>query len=228
MDFHRVLTQSIWKPLAGSLVVALTVTCLSGCSLFVLAGKMLIGDPVVPSDFRTQTGVDLAKDQKRLVVVCAAPESVKLDLPSLQLDLTESVHRLLKKHEIKVIDSDRVATWMDDVGGYWTHPSELAQDIDTDYIAQIDIEQIHFHETNSPSMYRGRANGTVNVYEVRTDGELKQAQQIFAKEFRVEYPRHYPVSADQVSLSVFQRRFLDDLSAYLARFFHDYRPGVDF
>ena len=51
-----------------TLVVA--VGSLSGCSLFVMAGKMFFGDPKVPSMFSAQTGVDLTEGEHELLVIC--------------------------------------------------------------------------------------------------------------------------------------------------------------
>ncbi|NOX52964.1 MAG: hypothetical protein GXP27_00710 [Planctomycetes bacterium] len=208
-------------------VAAFGLSTLCGCSLFVLAGKMIWGDPVVPSDFRLRTGVNLAKEKKKLLVVCTTPESIKAELPSLQLDLTEAIHRNLRRHDVPVVDSDRVANWIDESGGFFADLTELAEQFDPDYIAQIEVERLTFREENSPAMYRGRANGSVYVYEVVREGDTRRTFQVFVKEFRVEYPRHYPVSADQMSLKVFQRRFLDELSGTLSRMFYDYRPGED-
>ena len=208
-------------------IAAFGLSTLCGCSLFVLAGKMIWGDPVVPSDFRLRTGVNLAKEKKKLLVVCTTPESIKAELPSLQLDLTEAIHRNLRRHDVPVVDSDRVANWIDESGGFFADLTELAEQFDPDYIAQIEVERLTFREENSPAMYRGRANGTVYVYEVVREGDTRRTFQVFVKEFRVEYPRHYPVSADQMSLKVFQRRFLDELSGTLSRMFYDYRPGED-
>jgi len=209
------------------MIAALGLSSLCGCSLFVLAGKMFWGDPVVPSAFRLRTGVNLAKEKKKLRVVCTTPESVKAELPSLQLDLTEGVHRRLRRHNVPVVDSDRVASWIDESGGFFADLTELAEQFAPDYIVQVEVERLTFRETNSPAMYRGRANGSVYVYEVVGEGETRRTFQVFVKEFRVEYPRHYPVSADQMSLKTFQRQFLNELSEHLARLFYDYRPGEE-
>ncbi len=214
----------VWKLTAAvGLVLAL-----SGCSLFVMAGKALFGNPKVACEFRLQTGVDLTKGDKTLLVICTTPESVKSEVPSLQLDVVENIHRDLRQHGVRVVDSDKVASWIDESGGFFTDLNELAEEFQPDYIAEVEIERLTFREENSPSMYRGRANGSVYVYEVVGEEGQRRTYQVFVKEFMIEYPRHYPVSAHEMSEKIFQRRFIENLSHYLARIFYDYEPSAAF
>ena len=63
--------------------ISLTVSSLTGCSLFVMAGKMLFGDPKIASTFTDRTGIDLTKDQKKLLVICHTPYMVENAMPLL-------------------------------------------------------------------------------------------------------------------------------------------------
>lgn len=210
-----------------ALAVSLMACNLTGCSLFVMAGKMIYGDPEIPSAFRTRTGVDLTKSEKAILVICSTPESIKSQMPSLDLDLSDSVTRRLKREGLNVVNPEDVARWVDDNGGRWDHVSDLAGHFDVDYIAHVDLDQFTCRADNSPSMYRGQAYGKVDVYEVRQEDGPKKTFQIFTNEFRTEYPPLYPLSSQDVSSETgFQQTFLGHVSTQLARYFHDYRPGA--
>lgn len=211
-------------------IAALLMLCgsFAGCSLGVMAGKAIWGDPKSVSEFRSRTGTDLTKGDKTLLVIVQTPQSVENELPSLDLDLIDAITRRLKLHGVKVVEPDRVAKWIDTNGGYFDHPTELAQKFDTDYIAVIDIEQFTFHDATSPNLYHGEAAGQVQVYEVRDVAGSKQAQQVFGANFRNQYPQHGPVPVDQLSPKMFQKRFIDNLSDRLGSRFYDYRIGDEF
>ena len=214
------------KPFAFALAGLLTACCLSGCSLFVMTGKMLFGDPLVPSAFRAKTGVDLVKDDKKLLLVCSTPESSKSEMPSIDFDLTDGIVRRMKQNGLDVVKPDRVAKWLGDNGGF-DDPAELAEDFNADYVAHINLEQFDFREENSPTMFRGRASGSVSVYKIETIAGRKQARQVFLEDYQAQFPELYPVSKDQISARVFQQRFLDRVSDQLTRYISDYRPGQD-
>jgi hypothetical protein len=217
-----------WMSVRGHAMLALVLASLFpvvGCSLGVMAGKAIFGDPKLPSEFRTRTGVDLTKSEKKLLVVVRTPQSVEGDMPSLSLDLIDSIARRLKLHGVNIVNPDDVAKWIDQNGGRFDHPSELAQHFDTDYIAVIDVEQFRLHDPNSPNLYHGTASGQMQVFEVQKIAGSKDALQVFAGNFRNQYPPHGPVPGESLSSSMFMRRFVDHLSDRLGSRFYDYRLG---
>ncbi len=195
----------------------------SGCSLFVMAGKMFFGDPKQTCSFSAETHVDLVEDQKTVLVVCSTPEDIKTDFPSLNFDLLEGVTRRIKRQEIKIVNPNEVADWMDDHLGSWDKISDFAEQFDADYIIHIDLEHFSYKEENSPALYRGRVQGTVHAYEVKKIDGQKQVLPVFVQEYTSEYPKLYPVSSSQLSAKMFIKRYLDEVSTELAQMFYNYR-----
>ena len=153
-------------------MMALVCCCiveLSGCSLFVMAGKMLQGDPVVEDEFVRWYGKSMAKSKKKVAVVCSTPESVKSEFSSLDLDLASEVSRKLHLHEILVVKADKVASWMDDNGGLDFDMRELGNDLGAELVVAIKLDHFDFREENSPDLFRGKARGCVTVYELQRD-----------------------------------------------------------
>ena len=204
----------IW--LAGSL---------TGCSLFVMAGKMIYGDPKVPSPFTRGTGIDLAEDEMTVLIIFSTPDSTKSNFPSIEFDLTEETIRRLKRRKIQVVDSDDVASWFDDNGGYWDNGDlpELAEHFDADIIIHVDLDGFTIKEENSPGLLRGRADGNIYAYRIREVAGDKVAREIFVREFTSTHPRNQPVSVDQVSPRAFQKQYINIVATKITQMLHDHR-----
>ena len=197
--------------------------CLPGCSLFVMAGKMILGDPKQTAQFKQQTGVDLIKDEKTVLVVCSTPEFAKYEAPSLELDVVDGLVQRLQRRGIRVVNPDEVFTWIDDQGGRWDDLSQLANAFDTDYIIHVQLDRIGFREDNSPTMFRGQAEVKVAVHSVHKINGVKRIKQVFEPQFKTEYPRLHPIPAETLSAETFQRRFVDHLNDHVARYFYNFR-----
>ncbi len=146
-------------------LVCCFVVELSGCSLFVMAGKMLQGDPVVGDEFKAYYGKSMSKSGKKVAVMCSTPEAVKSEFSSLDLDLAAEISRKLALNDIDVIKNHKVANWIDDHGGD-IDLKELGAGVDADLVVQVRLEHFDFREENSPDLFRGKARGSIVVYEL--------------------------------------------------------------
>lgn len=205
-----------------------TAIALSGCSLGVMAGKMLTGEPLQPAQFHAMTGTDLTKGKHKVVVICSTPTSVDADLSSLNIDLVDGITRRMKVQGIDVISPDEVAKWIDDNGGVITDPSEMAKAFDADFVAWIDMFGFTLREENSTRLLRGRANGFIRVYQVEEVNGDRTALTAFNTEFSTTFPSHQPISEIGRSSVTFQKEFVDRVCGELAEKFYDHRPGVHF
>jgi hypothetical protein len=199
-----------------------------GCSLLVMGGKMLFGNPKVDASFKTQTGVDLTEGEKSLLVVCRSPHLILNEAPTFEYDLTDGLLRRLKQKGVNVVSPDKVSRWLDDNGGEFDDVKELARDFDADFIAVVDVQTVRFFEENSKDMLKGHAQGTIRVHETTmVDGE-RTAYEAFRSGFSMDHPRFRPVSIHEMSPHAFQRQFIDTLTRQIARQFHDYQTTDEF
>jgi hypothetical protein len=153
-------------------LLVLQALALSGCSFGVMAGKFLTGDPKLDAQFKSMTGVNLAKGKHKVVVVCTIPAVVDEDLSTLNLDIIEGVTRRMKLAGVDVISPDDVAAWIDENGGVVTDPSAMAQAFEADYIAWIDLQAFSIREENSANLLRGRVQGFVRAYRWKRSTEI--------------------------------------------------------
>jgi hypothetical protein len=209
-----------WLLLAVIAVVSLSV--LPGCSLGVMAGKMLFGDPKVKSQFRTATGADLTKGEKSLLIVCSAPYGVLAKHPSIQIDIVDRMTRILDTKNVKVISSDDVAAWFDD-HGEWGDFSELSDEFDADFVMHIQIESFKCEVPDSPNLLQGKADGKVTVLEAEGKDPTTMSM-AFERTFDVTFPS-YPVPRENKSEQLFTESFLDRTAISLTHFIYDHRAS---
>jgi len=197
----------------------------SGCSLFVMAGKMIFGDPVLPCAFTEQTKIDLTKGDYKVVVVCKAPEVLTEGYSSLQVDLLAETSRRLKREGIEIVNPNKVASWLDDNLGDFDDPTYLAQEFEADLVLVIDVESFSYKEESKNTLLRGRTSAQLTAYELRGDDENELAVQIFAREFVSKYPELYPVPIESISEITFRKRYLDRISQHIAQHFYNHRAS---
>ena len=217
-----------WSVVGGGLCLSLAIAGLAGCSLFVMAGKMFFGDPVMPAPFAQATGVDLTEAGKNVIVLCSAPSMMEDGDVSFNYEIVENVSRRLKREGVPLIDSNDVRTWMDDHGGRLDDPRELAEDFNVDYILYVSLARVSFREENSPNLYRGVASGEVFGYQVLKENGETVVHEVFSKGFSITFPEFHPVSADQVdSPRIFQNRFLERVAAHVSHLFYSHKASEE-
>jgi hypothetical protein len=220
------------KAACGWLIIPLLLLVLPGCSLGVMGGKMLTGDPTVPAAFKSMTGTDLTKGKHRVVVVCTVPAAVNEELSSLNIELIEGITRRMKLEGIDVVKADQVGRWIDDNGGVVSDPNAMAREFDVDYVAWIDLQAFSLREdvareNDNSHLLRGRVQGFIRAYKVEEVSGDRVALNAFNKEFTTTYPPHQPVSEVGRSALLFQKEFIDRVCDQLAETFYDHRPGTD-
>ncbi|MCP4786587.1 MAG: hypothetical protein GY903_04895 [Fuerstiella sp.] len=204
------------------------ITSSTGCSLFVMAGKAVFGDPRVPSQLKAATGKDLSDGEDALLIICSAPHRLLTNFQSLQIDIVDRVSRNLEARNVKVVPSGDVATWYDD-HGEWGDYSELAGEFDARYILHIEVREFDYRVPESENLMQGKAEGRILVHEVNQSGtqtavlEQIPVRLVFDTDFSLTFPTSYPVPREKRSEDMFQQGFLDRLAQHLSQHLYDYR-----
>ncbi len=210
------------RMLLGALLAAATFTA-SGCNYVVLLGYLIGGPPSIEPDFDANTRRSLTDKDAIVAVVCYAPDEIKWDFDEIDREVAKYVTFRLHEHHIKVINPDLVAAWLDE-NPDWTDPAEIGEALKCRYVISIDLQRFSLYEENSATLYRGRAEGLVSVYEVFDDGS---SEQIYSKEFTSRYPLMVPRSTYEVTYSTFKRQYLSRLSEEIGRLFYEHYNGDD-
>ncbi len=209
------------KKVAGYAALCLLLVCFSGCSLFVMAGKAILGDPQISSEFRVHTGIDLTKGKDSVLILCSAPHGILADFPALQIDIVDRVSRTLKTRNVNVIPADDVAAWYDS-HGEWGDFSALAREFKASYVMHIDLHTFTYRVPDSETVLQGNCQGRVKVYTAKesTDGPIRQ---IFDRSLKIAFPEAYPVPRENHSDSVFGETFMDRVALHIAQLIYDHR-----
>lgn len=204
----------------------------SGCSMFVMAGKAIFGDPKVASPFTAATGEKLTDSKEAIVIICDAPHRVQSKFPAVQIDILDRVARDLETQGINVVPSGDVARWFDD-HGEWGDYSELASQFKAGYVLHINLRKFDHQVPESANLMQGKAEGHLSVYRVR-DGKAKDispglskydspVSMVFDRDFKLEFPTTYPVARESRSEDQFVQEFMDRTALHLSQHLYDYR-----
>ncbi|MEI6538964.1 MAG: hypothetical protein WCO86_05465 [Planctomycetota bacterium] len=209
------------------MLVLVASMALPGCSLGVMAGKLFFDDPKMKSVFRKNTGTDLTKGEKTIVIACSTSHQILSKYPGIRIDIVDKMSRILKTRNVSIVPPDDVATWFDD-HGEWGDFTELADEFDADYVMHIDLKSFAVVVPDSPNLLQGKTEGRVSMMEIKMAGknkEKKKASVAVERSFSVMFPTTYPVPRESRSEEMFTENFLDRISAQLARMLYDHRPS---
>ena len=198
-----------------------TLLCVagSGCSLFVMGGKMLFGDPKQESPFRKVTGVDLTEGEHTVLVLASSPEGIKQRFPEVDQELMRRIGRELRSEGVEVVRSDEVLDWIEERGGTWHDVGPIAGEFEADYVLTVELSEIDWFEPHSPDLLRGRSAGVIRAYRSTDRG---YAESVFGGEFQCVYPTLNPKPTSHVSEKIFREQFLDRLCLQAAQRFYDH------
>lgn len=207
-----------------SVLMGVFAVTIPGCSLSVMAGKMLFGDPKMTPEFQIATGVDLVDSEWSVVVIARVPSYLSGDLATLEPDLITGVTDHLLRESIDATAADLVIDWIDERGSS-DDVAQAAKKFGTDYVIHIHLATFDNFEQKSTWLHRGRSAGTITAYKVETIGGEPVPRMIFERGFDERHPRRQPVPVGEVSRTVFVRRHLEQLTGDLARKFYSSLPG---
>ncbi len=212
-------------PLPLALAAILSVP---GCSLAVMAGKVILGDVKLQSQFRQATHQDLAKLNRKVLILCSASDTIHSSYPSVDMDIAEGVIHRLKTHGIhKIVSPDAVAGWIDDHGGRVDNLQELAEHFHAEYVIHFEVSGFTCQEENSPNLLRGHSEGHVRAYHLDDGAPGKKLLEIMNSDFVSTYPSGNPISVDKKSKTNFQREYTERICLQLAQIFYDHTSAEE-
>ena len=162
-------------------------------------------------------------DNQRVAVVCVTDTSSYASGTEPEV-LARSVGTLLEEnvHNIDVVRWQEVADWIDKNGWDELDYREVGKGVDADQVVAIDLEGFQLHEGST--LYRGRANVTVTVYDIANGGK-----EVYRNELpEITFPVNSPHPVADTSEAKFRREFLRVLSRQVAKQFYRYDIVEDY
>ena len=184
-----------------------------GCTQALFTAAYLIRGTDSPPEFNGLEG-------KRVVVVCRAPATMNPDHALATEALARRVSQLLRRRvsDIKLIPPEKVARWTAE--NSCDEFTEVGEALGAEMVVGIDL--LDFSLYRSSTVYQGRADIAVTVYDMTRDGEI-----VFEKApLRVLYPSTgIPTTVPRAQ---FRRVVVNVIAEDIGKLFYPHDHTADF
>ncbi len=185
----------------------------AGCTQALFTAAYLIRGTDDPAEFN-------GLEEKRVVVVCRAPATMNPDHALATEALARRLSQLLRRRVrgIKVVPPEKVAKWTDE--NAWDEFTEVGEALGAEMVVGIDL--LDFSLYRSSTVYQGRADIAVAVYDMTRDGEI-----VFEKApLRVLYPSTgIPTTVPRTQ---FRRVVVNVIAEDIGKLFYPHDRTADF
>jgi hypothetical protein len=188
----------------------------SGCPALVATSVYLWeGGNIVPANCDALKG-------KRVVVMCRPPSSQEFRHAGASRNIAKRVSELLVENvkKIDVVNPREVDNWIDDSD--WGDFRELAEAVRADLVVHIELNDFELYK--GKTLYQGRADVTMTVYDMRDHGK-----EIWDEELgEVLYPVNSGIPAQDKPVQQFEREFVEIVADRIASNFYRHDPNASF
>jgi len=159
--------------------------------------------------------------EKTVAVVCESPSSQSWQNQFVAEKVAGKVTTLLRENvkKIKMIDARKVNDWIDENGP--ADPVEVGRALKADVVVAIDIESFQLLE--GQTLFRGRANVLVHVFDVKTGDTLWDHTPS-----EIVYPPTVGVPVQDNQEHQFRATFVSELAQEIAQYFYDHDKYANF
>jgi hypothetical protein len=205
---------SFWRGVALITISVAALAPVCGCRAALTTAMYLFKGLDVDPEFAQLKG-------KKVAVVCRPMVSLQYNNSNVGRELAEQITSLLQKRvpKIKTIDQRKIAKWTDE--NNWEQYTEVGKAVDADMVVGVDLERFGIYQ--GQTLYQGRANASVRVYDCRKDDKM-----VFEKDVpQSVYPPNSAVPTSERTEPAFRREFVAVLADQIARYFYAHDPYAD-
>lgn len=185
-----------------------------GCAKVLATAMYLAKGTNAPPEYEGLKG-------KKVAVVCRQLTSLQYRDSTVPRDLAARVGSLLTQNgkKIEVIDQQQVSEWTDE--NSWDDFTQIGKALEADVVIGIELEDFKLHQ--GQTLYQGRANVQIKVYDVK-EGKL-----VFEKTPKPSvYPPNTGIPASEKQESQFRREYLGILAEEIGRHFYEHDTRASF
>jgi hypothetical protein len=202
-----------------AILLALTAGCLaamSGCTSFLATAMWVARGNDAPAEFN-------GLKEKKVVVVCRPAGSLEYGNPTVGDEIANEVGRLLRERvkKCEVISHRKVEQWVDEHGP-WDDCLDVADALQADMVVAIELQDFSILE--SQTLYQGRANAVLRVFDVK-GGEDPVFERILPHSV---YPPNMPIQHTEITEPEFRRRYVGVLADQVGRYFYAHDRTADY
>ncbi len=193
-------------------LVGLVMVPAAGCTAGAMAMYLIKGTNV-PGEYEELK-------HKRVLVVCRPTASLQYSNASVSKQLARLVSLRLDQNirKIDVVDPRDVEAWTDE--NDWDDFTEVGEALKAEVVIAIELDQFSLYQ--GQTLYQGRANATVTVYEV-AGGDV-----LFEKSLpQIVFPPNSGIPASDRPEGEFRAQFLQRLADQLGNLFYPHDAHND-
>ena len=163
--------------------------------------------------------------EKRVAVICVSGSSA-FGPSSASTTIARQVTRLLKKNvrDIEIIEQQHVERWIDENDWNQVDYLEIGRGVGADVLVAVDLRSFSLHD--GQTMYRGRADVSVTVYDMAQGKDEEEVFHISPPQF--QYPKNTGQHTADIAEAEFRRNFISFVSLRIARYFYPYEVRDDY
>jgi hypothetical protein len=215
MDRSRARLVAINR-VAGLLLVVVGLVSAGGCAQLLATGLYVWeGGNMVPANCD-------ALEEKRVVVMCRPPASNEYRHAGASRNLSKRVSEKLVQNikDIDVVNPREVDNWVDESD--WGDFRELAEAVKADLVVHVELDEFELYK--GKTLYQGRADVTVTVYNMREKGKEVWTRHLG----EVLYPVNSGIPAQDKPPQQFEREFVEIVADQVAVNFYRHDPNDSF
>lgn len=201
-----------------------TLLAIPGCNYFIALGYLIGGPPQEEPLFEKETKKSMTDKDVRVAVVCYASDELKYRFDNIDHIIASRVTNQMAGKKIEMVPYDEIRAWLNE-NPDWDTAEDVGAEFDVTYVVYIDVSDFSLYERDSNSLFRGRCDAIVSVYEMETGGE---GRRIFSRDVNSVYPTQVPRSATDVSHDTFRMEYIWRLSDDIGRLFYPWHLADQF
>lgn len=210
----RTISRRI-RGVQGLLACLALLVPLAGCAKVLATAVYVIKGTNVDAEFDGLEG-------KKVAVVCRQLASLQYRDSTVPRDLAAKIGSLLSTNgkKIEVIDQQKVAEWTDE--NAWEEFTQIGKALEADMVVGVELEDFRLHQ--GQTLYQGRANVQIKVYDMKDNGKL-----VFEKTPRPSiYPPNTGIPTSEKQESQFRREYVGILADEIGRHFYSHDSRANF
>jgi hypothetical protein len=202
----------------------ISLLAIPGATISSRLAYLIGGAPQEEPLFEKETKKSMTDKDVRVAVVCYASDELKYRFDNIDHIIASRVTNQMASKKIEMVPYDEIRAWLNE-NPDWDTAEDVGAEFDVTYVVYIDVSDFSLYERDSNSLFRGRCDAIVSVYEMETGGE---GRRIFSRDVNSVYPLQVPRSATDVSHDTFRMEYIWRLSDDIGRLFYPWLLAEQF
>ncbi len=144
----------------ASFCLGVSLLSFTGCVQIAANLLSVVRGPAVPAEFK-------GLEDKRVAVICANESGICRDEATIRLAGNLKGILAVKLPKTKFVSQEEVDQWIEGSGASERDVTAIGKGVGADFVIAVDLLKLQLKD--GPTLYRGRSNLTISVWDVKTE-----------------------------------------------------------